>query len=226
MFGYLIKVVMLKKIIKYFNMPVNLYVLRHGQTFGNVDNLIIGNRDSELTDLGKKQARDTAETLNNIFNMENLSADAIISSPISRAINTAKIIADKFNYDINDIEVLEGLDEFDTGAFSLKSREEAKNNKNLGDFDKLVKNREYRCPESNESIKDCGIRFDNCLKNICRHLEDNNKKNAIVVAHSFVMEQLLILKNAKNKSPFKNCEIMKISYDKNKRDISIEGRIV
>lgn len=207
-------------------MPVNLYVLRHGQTFGNVDNLIIGNRDSELTDLGKKQAKDTAEILNNIFNIENLSADAIISSPRSRAINTARIIADKFNYDINDIEVLEGLDEFDIDAFSLKSREEAKNNKNLGDFDKLVKNGEYRCPESNESVKDCGIRFNNCLKNICRRLEENNKKNAIVVAHSFVMEQLLILKNAKNKSPFKNCEIMKISYDKNKKDISIEGRIV
>ena len=35
---------------------MELYIIRHGQTFSNIKNIIQGQTEGELTELGKKQA--------------------------------------------------------------------------------------------------------------------------------------------------------------------------
>lgn len=65
-----------------------VYFVRHGEAQANVDRLLAGSRtDTPLTEKGQIQAHTTAKQL------QDLSIDAIISSPLKRAYETARIIA-------------------------------------------------------------------------------------------------------------------------------------
>ena len=64
----------------------HFYFVRHGQTVWNVENKICGATDIELTELGHQQA---IETGNKILEM-GIHADEILSSPLVRALDTAK----------------------------------------------------------------------------------------------------------------------------------------
>ena len=68
---------------------VKIFLLRHGESENNRDKIIEGISDSKLTHLGKMQAKRLAQ----IFKRENI--NAIYSSPLKRALETAKIIANK-----------------------------------------------------------------------------------------------------------------------------------
>ena len=73
-------------------MPKHFYIFRHGQCPLNITNHIQGQKfNGELTIEGKKQAAQTAEKL------KDKQITLIISSPMKRAIQTAKIIAEKIH---------------------------------------------------------------------------------------------------------------------------------
>jgi broad specificity phosphatase PhoE len=65
----------------------HLYLVRHGQTAGNVDHRLIGHTDMPLDDLGLQQARQVGERL------RSTRLDAVVSSPLQRARVTAGEIA-------------------------------------------------------------------------------------------------------------------------------------
>ena len=67
-----------------------VYFVRHGETVWNVENKICGTTDSPLTQRGREQAKQTGE---NIL-AEGIKADEILYSPLSRAMDTAKIISE------------------------------------------------------------------------------------------------------------------------------------
>lgn len=91
---------------------MKLYVTRHGETEFNVLHKISGTTDVELTDKGKEQAAKLAELL------ADKNIDLIISSPMKRAQDTARAIAQKCNVDIliderlkeQDYGIYEGMD--------------------------------------------------------------------------------------------------------------------
>lgn len=66
-----------------------LYLVRHGETDWNLQRRIQGSTDIPLNQTGRRQARSTGRLL------ARRSWDAIISSPLSRAAETAAIIADE-----------------------------------------------------------------------------------------------------------------------------------
>ena len=66
-----------------------LYLVRHGETDWNRDRRIQGSTDIPLNETGRLQARRTGTLL------ARRSWDAIITSPLSRAAETAAIIADE-----------------------------------------------------------------------------------------------------------------------------------
>ena len=71
-----------------------LGLLRHGQTDWNIDLRLQGSTDIDLNDTGRKQALDAAAALN----PEDW--DIIISSPLSRARDTAAIVAEKLGMQV------------------------------------------------------------------------------------------------------------------------------
>jgi probable phosphoglycerate mutase len=84
--------------IRLFQGP--FYFLRHGQTQTNVHDLIAGWGDSELTDLGRRQAQAAAELL------ANHPITAIYSSALKRARDTAQFVADRLQLPITIIAEL------------------------------------------------------------------------------------------------------------------------
>lgn len=65
-----------------------IILVRHGESLGNMNNLALGHTDLDLSPRGYEQARATAEFL------KNEKIDAIYSSDLKRAHNTAKANAD------------------------------------------------------------------------------------------------------------------------------------
>lgn len=76
-----------------------LYIIRHGQSEYNRDGLLAGATDTPLTDLGREQAHDAGILL------QEKSIDYMLCSPLSRAHETATIIAEAIGYDPARIEI-------------------------------------------------------------------------------------------------------------------------
>ena len=65
---------------------MNLYVVRHGETIWNVERKVQGITDVPLTDKGRSEAKELQDLIST------LNIDVVISSPLDRARETAKIL--------------------------------------------------------------------------------------------------------------------------------------
>ena len=68
---------------------MKLYVVRHGQTLANVEKTVSGDKESPLT----KEGITTAIALGEVF--KEINFDVVFSSPLLRAIDTARLITRK-----------------------------------------------------------------------------------------------------------------------------------
>jgi len=66
-----------------------IYIIRHGQTAKNKANLLQGRSNVPLNENGKIQAQACADW----FREQNITIDAVYTSPLTRAVETARIIA-------------------------------------------------------------------------------------------------------------------------------------
>ena len=81
---------------------MKLYFVRHGQTDWNIQNRLQGSVDVPLNNTGIQQARILADKLSPVY------IDVIISSPLKRALDTARIINQDRNTElITDVALLE-----------------------------------------------------------------------------------------------------------------------
>ena len=64
---------------------MRLYLARHGESTGNAQRLIFGQRDYPLTEKGRAQALELGRSL------EGASIARVVSSPLSRALETARL---------------------------------------------------------------------------------------------------------------------------------------
>lgn len=76
-----------------------LYFARHGLSEANIAGVWSGTSETPLSPEGKKQAKLAGQ------HAKNLGIDHIIASPLSRAHDTAKIIAKEIGYPIENIEL-------------------------------------------------------------------------------------------------------------------------
>lgn len=72
---------------------LNIYIARHGQDIDNKNGILNGRRNGQLTDIGREQAEDLALKIKDF----GLIFDAIYSSPLIRAQETAEIISKIIN---------------------------------------------------------------------------------------------------------------------------------
>ena len=78
---------------------MSLYFIRHGESIANREGFLAGQLDVAITEMGIAQARAAADELN----ANDIKIDKIISSPLSRAYDTAKCVAEIIDYSIEDI---------------------------------------------------------------------------------------------------------------------------
>ncbi len=89
----------------------HLYLCRHGETDWNRERRIQGRTDIPLNEKGREQARELAL----FFQSEKPKADIVVTSPMSRAYETAKCVADALGLECR---VDEDLTEIHTGVFT------------------------------------------------------------------------------------------------------------
>jgi alpha-ribazole phosphatase/probable phosphoglycerate mutase len=94
-----------------------VYLARHGESDWNAANRFQGHSDRPLTELGREQALALAGLV------AGQKVEAIYSSPLERALETARIVADRTGLDVR---TRDDLREVDTGSWSGLSRAEVK----------------------------------------------------------------------------------------------------
>lgn len=90
-------------------------MVRHGQSEANAHKIVSGANESPLTDLGRQQAREAGQ------GAHDLGIDLIVCSPLTRAKETARIIANQIGYDPAGILVVPMLVERNLGELEGQS---------------------------------------------------------------------------------------------------------
>ncbi|HVV66579.1 MAG TPA: histidine phosphatase family protein [Candidatus Saccharimonadales bacterium] len=96
-------------------MAVDIFIARHGQDEDNAAGILNGQRDKPLTELGRQQARALAESIVDA----GLQFEAIYTSPLKRAAETAEIVGEIIGLKTKPIIIAE-LIERDFGVMSGK----------------------------------------------------------------------------------------------------------
>jgi len=156
-----------------------IYLVRHGETEWNKRGLLMGHKNSPLTEKGKMQAMELGKKLSDI------PFDAVYSSDSERAIETTKIILDKQDHTII---TTPHLRERNFGRFEGKTRAEMDAHtvafEDLEDSDKFV----YKVYPDIESDDELIKRFFIFLE----VLRDTNHENVLVVCHGGVIKSILL----------------------------------
>jgi broad specificity phosphatase PhoE len=182
---------------------MHLYCVRHGQSLFNAEGRIQGQLGSGLSELGRRQSRAAAETL------QNRAVEAIYSSPLERALQTAETIGQVLGLEV---ETDPRLMEINAGILQNQLRT---------DLDRLYPDvmahwhsgdPDYRFPEG-ESRRDLMRRGGAAFRSI-RH---SGLEHVVVVAHGGLL--LAAIKDVTGipaeENPFSldNCSITELIWE-------------
>lgn len=202
-----------------------IYLIRHGQTVFNEQGVISGQIETDLTELGRRQALEGALKLKN----EGVHFDVILCSPLKRAKETAEIIASvlkapivfdadlqEFNNGVYEGTKVEDLKHkvfdppYKTAGFEFENGEDLY--KAYSSFDGKYDAFSYPEGETKEKARE---RFMGAIK---RYLDGHPKiQNLAVVAHGAVI-RFMILKICPETltEKIKNVEARVVYYEKGK----------
>ena len=153
-----------------------IYIIRHGQTEENIAHLLLGRTDVPLNETGRRQAADAGER----FAAAGIRFDAVYTSPLSRAVDTAKIIAGEETVLTEDDRLLE----MDFGPFEGISLDSPPP-EIVTFFKDFVHN---PAPEGMESLFDLVARLGDFLEELAEGPAD---KNILVSTHAIAMKAAL-----------------------------------
>lgn len=167
---------------------MKIYLTRHSKTIWNQQKRLQGHKNSLLT----LEGQENAKALKNYIQQQNLHFDAIFSSPIERAYQTASLI-----FDPKDIIVDDRLKEMNFGIFEgQKISELLKRDDHL--YDDLWHHPEKftRIPEG-ESYDDVMIRARSFLEDLKKY--DDHSQVMIVTHGMFFIVLLAVMLNLEKK---------------------------
>jgi len=159
---------------------MRLILARHGETASNRDGLGLGLQDVPLTERGHHQAEALAEAL------ADAKVDAIYSSPLRRALDTAKAIASRHGLEV---VVDEGLTEMDVGELDGLTFEEMRGrypeflSRWLGEEAGTL-----RMPGGRESLQEVQERAREAVR---RMAQRHGRETVVAVTHNFTIHALL-----------------------------------
>ena len=189
-----------------------IYVFRHGQTDYNAAHRVMGQLDIPLNETGIAQASKLADEL------VPLHIQAIYSSPLARAMQTARIVADKIGVKIvsND-----GLMERNIGCLGGHIITITDNpNEYQMDFRrrklcmpaKLLNDPDW-CPRGGESRTEHWRRAQRAIMDIAQ----NAPFDTIAIStHGGVISDMVNMLNIANDTSIGNCSYIKLTFDEKK----------
>ena len=184
---------------------MELFLIRHGQSKGNEANIVQGQTDEGLSDLGNKQA----QRLSEYFNKGDITA--IYSSDTGRAVQTAKPTANKLN-----IKIITDTDlrEASFGIWEGLTYDEVKN-KYLEEYNAWHKNY-FKRPTWFESFESHQSRIRKAIQKILLE-NDSNSKVAIFTHGGSIKTQVGYFKKLSGEELTKfttlNCSVTSIKFN-------------
>ncbi|OGP57802.1 MAG: hypothetical protein A2162_07455 [Deltaproteobacteria bacterium RBG_13_52_11b] len=151
----------------------SIYLVRHGQTAWNKEEIFRGRSDVPLDETGRKQAERAGEYLKGI------DVHAIYSSPLARARETALRIASSFSLEV---QPLPGIIDMSFGEWEGRSLAEVRRTE--GDLYRQWRERPHRVKfPGGESLEEVRDRAMAALEELIRR---HSEKNLILVSHRVV----------------------------------------
>ncbi|HUT81492.1 MAG TPA: histidine phosphatase family protein [Candidatus Bathyarchaeia archaeon] len=182
---------------------IRILLVRHGQSEGNKIGVLQGHSDYPLSEEGIKQAKELGKKL--LRDKE--SFNAIYSSDLSRAAETARIIALETNFE--DIHLDDRLREFNLGIFEGKYTQFMTEEENEF-LSSCWKDTAKRIPEG-ENVDEMVKRIKEAFNEIVE--KHNQNETVIIVAHGgtlFHIMQTILGFKLKDRDWFDNCKITEI----------------
>jgi len=161
-------------------MGIKLFLIRHGQTVWNLEGRYQGDKDTDLTSVGIRQAELAAKYLSRV------NFSCIYASPLRRTLDTASIIAKDKNVKIL---VRENLKEINFGKWEGMKFEEI-NAKYKDDYQNWLNDPFCNPPTGGESFRSLNERTSREINNIVRENEDGS--SVAVITHGGVIVSLLV----------------------------------
>lgn len=154
-----------------------LHLIRHGICEGSEEGLYIGHTDAPLTLIGKKQLNDM------MSDYEYPKVDAVISSPLDRCLETAKIL-----YPDRSPMIFDGLIEYDFGEFEGSTAEELKTDPAFGEW--LAGGEDAGAPfgETNAQFRNRVLK---CFMDIVEGIMKSGVGSVAIISHGGVIMTIM-----------------------------------
>jgi alpha-ribazole phosphatase len=149
---------------------MNLYLVRHGQTNGNLKGRYIGSFEDKLSAQGVNEIKRTKEFIKNVC------FDKVFSSERERAVDSARLLVNK------EIIIDGRLNERDFGIFENKTYKEICDNYPIEQKAWEENWVDYKIPKG-ESVKEVYARVEEFIK----ALEKEEYRNCLVVTHAGII---------------------------------------
>ncbi len=149
-----------------------ILLVRHGESAANRDNVFAGNYDAELLPRGYEQARLTAQYIK-----ENFAVDAVYSSDLSRAYNTALCIAGELDLPVTADRRFREIDAgvWDGVAFEQIIKDYPQ------EFQAWVSDIGHSVCPGGENIQELGERI---MSALCERARENDGKTVLIASHA------------------------------------------
>ncbi|MBQ8960817.1 MAG: histidine phosphatase family protein [Ruminococcus sp.] len=180
---------------------MKIYSTRHGETDYNKQGLVLGTTDLPLNETGRAQAADLAERIARLGDVE-----VIIASPLRRAQETAKAVAERCGLEI----ITDGdLREWDYGSCEGKSY-------SVAEFGKKKREFGVRMGESGESLLQLAHRVYSVLDRI---IAQYSGRTVLIVSHGGVCRMIETYFHNMTQQEFSgwfmgNCQILEYDTEK------------
>ena len=184
-----------------------IFLVRHGQDTDNAEGILNGRRDTELTALGREQAKTVANKLKD----DNI--QIIYSSPLKRTLQTAKIIAKELN--IEEVIIEEGLIEREFGILTGKYLTDMPKYTN-----KILKTEKVNYFLKVEGSEDFPILYKRAKMVLSKLQKNQGNKNILIITHGDIGKMIRAAyhnwfwKDALKTSYFDNTGVLKLSTRK------------
>lgn len=200
---------------------MELYIVRHSETVWNKERRLQGRSDIELTEYGRELARITGEALKNI------DFEAIYSSPLERAYETANLIkGDKDIPIIKENRIIEiSFGEYEGHV----DKELVEAGTSFVDF--FDHPEKYIPGKNGESLQELRKRAEDFICSL-KDMYGETDKKIMIVGHGAMNKALMmVVKDSHDYSQFwsgglqRNCNVIIIEYKNEMFRIIDEGRI-